>query len=101
MANSTGRPDYTAPFINGGVDKEVLTGNPHVDNLMTVVLALGSELWAARRRNRVLEQMLEKKGIIDRAKIESHVPTQEEAAVEDADRDAFIDRLYSTFKRSV
>jgi hypothetical protein len=101
MADTKDRPLYTTDAIKSGVEKEVITGNPHIDNLMTVVVALGTELWASRRREAVLEKMLEEKGIIDRAKLEAYRPSKADEALEDEARDAFINRVYSTFTRNI
>ncbi len=101
MPESNKRPDYTVDPIRSGVEKEVITGNPHIDNLMTVVVALGAELWASKRREAVLEKMLEEKGVINRAKLEAHRPTKAEEAAEDEMRDAYIKRVFSTFTRNI
>jgi hypothetical protein len=101
MADTQKRQDYAVEAIKSGVEKEIITGNPHIDNLMTVVVALGAELWASKRREAVLEKMLEEKGIINRAKLEAHRPTKAEEVAEDESRDAFIKRVYSTFTRNI
>jgi hypothetical protein len=99
--NKTKRPEYTADFIKTDADKAVMTGNPHIDNLMTTVVALGAELWASRRREAILEKMLEEKGVINRAKMEAYVPSKADAEAEDKERDAFIKRIYKDFARNI
>ena len=101
MAETKKREDYAVDPIRSGVEKEIITGNPHIDNLMTVVVALGAELWASKRREAVLEKMLEEKGVINRAKLEAYSPTKDEEAKEDESRDAYIKRVYSTFTRNI
>ena len=39
-----------APFIPADTGSAIFLDNPHLDNLMTVVIALGAEIWADRQR---------------------------------------------------
>ena len=44
------------------IDSAVFTGNAHIDNLMSVVIALGAEIWAGQQRTHIIESLLETKG---------------------------------------
>lgn len=73
--------------------------NPAVDNLISVTLELGAELWVQRERTRALEKLLAERGIVSEAQIEAVTPTAEEAARAKAERDAFVARIYGAFAR--
>ena len=94
----TERPTYTADFIHTDAERAVFLGNPVLDNLMSSVIALGSEVWATRRRMHVLEALLEEKGVTNDM-IEQYVPSEEQVAKWEKDRDRFIDLTYSPLLR--
>ena len=70
-AKQPARPTYTAEPIKSDTDAAVFLGNPHLDNLMTVVIALGAEIWSDRQRLRIMERLLETKGRVTQEMIES------------------------------
>jgi len=94
----TDRPTYTSDFIKSDVEKAVFLGNPILDNMMTTIIALGSEVWANRRRTKVLERLLEEKGV-SREMVETYMPTAEDEAEWQAERDRFIDMAYGPLLR--
>jgi hypothetical protein len=73
--------------------------NPAIDNLISVTLELGAELWVQRERSRVLEKLLAEKGLVTSELIEAYQPTAEETAAAKAERDAFVNRLFGAFAR--
>ena len=93
------RPTYAVEFIKGDWDKAQYLPDPHVDNLTAVVMRLGTEFWAMRRRLMVMESLLAQKKVVTREAIESYTPTEEEAKAWDAERDDLIDRVYSILGR--
>jgi hypothetical protein len=93
------RPVYTTPAIRGDTDAAVFLGNPHLDNLMTVVIAIGAEIWADRQRMRIVERLLETTGKASREAIEQYVPSPEERKLWDAERDAMVRRVYEVLSR--
>ncbi len=93
------RPTFTAPPIKGDTDAAVFLGNPHIDNLMTVVIAMGAEIWSDRQRMRVIERLLETHGKVTREMIEQYVPAAEERKAWDAERDAMVKRVYDVMSR--
>ena len=86
----TDRPTYASDFIKSDVESVVFLGNPILDNLVTSMIAVCSELWANRRRTRVLERLLAEKGITQEM-IQGYMPTAEDEAEWRAERDRFID----------
>ena len=54
----TDRATFTSDFIESDTERAVFLGDPLLDNMMSSLLALGSEVWATRRRMKVLEALL-------------------------------------------
>jgi len=94
------RKTYTADFIKGDTDQAVFLGNPLMDDMMTSIIALGAEVWANRRRTRIIELLFEKEGAITRDMVEAYVPTEEEESQLQSERDAFIRITYGHIARS-
>jgi hypothetical protein len=94
----TDRPTYTSDFIESDVERAVFLGNPVLDNMMSSLVALGAEVWSDRRRIKVLESVLAEKGVTTEM-IESYMPTVEQEAEWQKDRDRFIDLTYSPLLR--
>lgn len=88
-----------APFIAADTDAAVFLGNPHIDNLMSVVIALGAEIWADRQRMKVVERLLETEGRATAAMIEAYVPTDAEKEAWEAERTEMVERVYSVLSR--
>ena len=104
MATETGPdskaelPTYAAAFIKSDVDKVTFYDNPIIDNIVTTILALGSEIWSSQRRTMVLERLLEEKGVT-REMVEGYMPTDEDVAEWQVERDRFVDRTMSHLMR--
>jgi hypothetical protein len=92
------RQTYAANFIKGDWDKAVYLDSVHADNLVSVVLALGAEVWTMRRRMMVLEKVMGNDKVA--AAIESYVPSKEEGLAWDTARDEFIERTFSALTRT-
>ena len=86
-------------YIKTDTDSAVFLGNPHIDNLMSVVIALGGEIWADRQRMRIVEKLLETEGKVTNEMIEAYVPSDEETAAWEADREAMVERVYAVLSR--
>jgi len=67
------RPTYATDYFPHDTDRAVFLGNPVLDNIMTCMTALGSEVWATRRRMYVLEAILQEKGVSEEM-IEAYMP---------------------------
>ena len=93
-APAKNRPTYTVEAIPTDVTNGVLLGNASVDKLVSCMIAMGTELWATQRRLKVIEALMAQKGITP-AMIEQYVPSAEEAAAWEKDRDRFVDLTFS------
>jgi hypothetical protein len=91
-------PTHTADFIKSDTENAVFLGNPLSDNMMTAMIALGAEVWSTQRRMKVLERLLEGKGITNEM-VEAYMPTEEETVLWQAERDAFVERTFSALAR--
>jgi hypothetical protein len=87
------RPTFAAEAIKSDIDSVSFLGNPVLDNLVSVVIALGTEVWATKRRMKVMESVMAKKGVTTKM-LEEYVPTAEEAAAWEQDRDRFIELTF-------
>jgi hypothetical protein len=105
MAGETETPSHTVDFIPAypGIpsyqDREVFLGNPMIDNLVKIVIELGAETWTTRRRLRIVEQLLDKGGVVTRESIETHVVPADEQALLEQERAAFVRRIYGVLAR--
>lgn len=93
------RKTYATEFVKGDWDKAQYLPDPHVDNLTAVVMSLGTEFWAMRRRMMVIESLLEQNKVVNRASIEGYKPTEAEATAWNAERDDLIDRVFAVLGR--
>ena len=94
----TDRQTFASDFIPSDVEQAVFLGNPILDNMMTSLIALGAEVWSNRRRMKVLEALLAEKGVTNEM-VEKYMPSAEEEAEWQKDRDRFIDLTYSPLLR--
>ncbi|HEY9434793.1 MAG TPA: hypothetical protein VI260_25320 [Blastocatellia bacterium] len=69
-----------------------------MDILLGIVVSLANEVYVLRDRLRIIEKMLEAKGMISRADVEAYKPTPEEEEEIRKDNDAFIARLFRVFE---
>lgn len=100
MATDTKRLGAETDFIKHDADNMVLLGNPHIDNLLTIVVALGAEIWTGQQRARITETLLTKHGKVTTEMIEKYVPTEQEQATWDAERKQMVERIYSVLGRN-
>lgn len=84
------RPTYAVEAIPSDITSGQFLGNPALDNVVSCVIAMGAEMWTMRRRMKVLEAVMAKKGITPDM-IEKYVPTPEEVKAWEKDRDRFVD----------
>jgi len=100
MAKLTSDPTtFAAEFIKADDEDAVMLGNPILDNMMTALISLGAEVWSNRRRVKVLERVLEDKGVTAQM-IESYMPNEDDAAAWQKERDAFIRRTFGSLSRT-
>ena len=86
----TKRPTFAADAIPSDIKNGTFLGNPALDNLVTCVIALGTELWATKRRLKVVESVMAKTGVTTEM-VEKYMPTEQENAAWEKDRDRFIE----------
>ncbi len=67
--------------------------DPSVDQMMTFILELMTEVLVLRDRQDTIERMLDEKGAISRADIKSYIPDADVEAERTADRAAFVTRV--------
>jgi hypothetical protein len=92
------QPTFATDFLQTDVDKVRFYEDPMTDNIVTAILALGTEMWAHRRRTLVLERLLEQKGVTAEM-IESYMPTDEDVAGWQTERDRFVNAIMGPLMR--
>ncbi|MCS6800648.1 MAG: hypothetical protein RMM58_10105 [Chloroflexota bacterium] len=79
-------------------DNPVYFESPVIDNLFNITLELGAALWVVKDRLRVIEELLDQKGILTTEQIERYrTPPEREREVR-AKRDQFIERIYKSIR---
>lgn len=73
--------------------EEKYLGDPMLDRMMKVMMALARELYVTRDRLEVVERLLEARGSLSRADIEAYVPDAAAEAEIIAARDSYVARL--------
>ena len=93
------RPTHTTAFLTYDVGRATFYDDPAIDAVVTTLVAMGSEVWSAQRRIKLLETVLTKQGIsLD--DVDSYKPTQEEETAWRAQRDEFIRRVYGALEKT-
>ena len=73
--------------------KKPYTGDELTDSLLRMNAELLSELWILRDRVTILEQMLQDKGVVDRAALNDYVPSGALADELAAQRDEIVQKV--------
>lgn len=74
--------------------------NQVIDNLMHVVIELGAEHWALRRRMFILETILENSGAMASKALECFHPSKDDLAAWEEERDVYIKRAFGALSRT-
>lgn len=90
---------HATDFIKADSEQAVFFGNPMIDGLFSAVSTLSAELWASRRRTRITEKLMETNDKVTRDMIEQYVPTAEETAAWNTERDRFVRMVFDPFMR--
>ncbi len=98
VAREYKRPTHAVPFVKSNTESVTYFGNPVIDNMMTALVAITAEVWSTRRRMKVLETLLETKGVTPDM-VEAFMPSEQQTAAWSADRDAFIQRTLGVLAR--
>jgi hypothetical protein len=96
MTDPTDRPRKAQ-----GPDRPVYFNQSDVDRVMSVVLALASEVASLRDRLDTHERVADAGALPATARIESYLPDPETIAARDTWRDAYIRRLFRVFVEDV
>ena len=99
VSQINGRQTYATAAIRAEIDSAVFLGNPHLDNLLTIVVALGAEIWESRQRMLIMERLLETHGNVTEEMIEQYVPSDAEVELWEAKKAAMTERVYSALAR--
>ena len=94
-----GKETYAADFLKSDTDRQVWLGSPHLDNLVSVSIAIGAEIWAIKQRQIISEKLADKKVFATSAAIEGYKPSKEEETEWDLERRGLAKRLYGTLAR--
>ena len=73
--------------------KDYFLGDPIVDKVMKVVMALASETYVTRDRLALIERKLNEKGVVYSEDLDNYQPTDEEQAEVDRRRDEFVSSI--------
>ena len=99
VSKINGRPTYATAAVRADTDNAEFLGNAHLDNLLTIVIALGAEIWESRQRLLIMERLLETEGRVTEEMIEQYVPSDEEVKRWEAKKAEMTDRVYSVLAR--
>ncbi|HEY6644652.1 hypothetical protein [Povalibacter sp.] len=87
------RQTFTVEAIPTDISNGAFFGNAAVDNVVSCLIAMGTEMWATQRRLKVIEAVMATKGITPEM-IEQYVPTAEETVAWERDRNRFVDMAF-------
>ncbi len=93
------RPGQASSFIKGDWATARYVEDQNVDNLLSVVVNFGTELWAMRRRQMALESLLSKHGQVTAQMINTYEPSEAERIAWANERDDMIERVYAVLNR--
>jgi hypothetical protein len=100
MANEKTPLGAETDFVKGDFDNMVMLGNPLLDSMLQMMIALGAEVWTGQQRLKIVERLLTTKGKVTTEMIENYLPTPEEKAQWAKDRQAMVDRVYSVLSQT-
>jgi hypothetical protein len=83
------RETFTAEAIPSDIENGLFLGNPVLDNVVSCLIAMSAEMWATKRRLKVMEAVIAQHGIPSE-KIEQYAPTAEQNAEWEKERDRFV-----------
>jgi len=90
---------YTTQAHPSDIDRAVFLGDQHADNMYSAFMVMATELWSLRRRQKVLEALLSSRRPVTLEAIETFIPSPEQAAAWQRDRDQFVKAIYDPFLR--
>lgn len=93
--NIQGQPQFTEIDL-----KPNYFGSPAIDNLYSIVIELAAAVWVLDDRLHVIEDLLDRHGVVSRELIDGYEPDPERAAQRRSERDAFINRIFGIIKQN-
>lgn len=96
---TTDRVTHTQDYVKSDTHNAVFMGNPAIDDMMTAIISLSSDLWAVKRRQKVMESLLAAKGITTEM-VENYMPTEAQKAEWQQERDTYIRRTFAHMART-
>jgi hypothetical protein len=86
----TKRATHTVDAIPSDITNGLFLGNAALDNVVSCLIAMSAEMWATKRRMKVMEALMAKHGNITPEMIETYMPTPEETAQWEQERNQFV-----------
>ena len=77
----------------------VYLADPLLDATVRMLVELSAQVWVERERRLTLEALLESRGLLARADIETFQPSAEQAAAFKAERARFIEDVFKELRR--
>jgi hypothetical protein len=101
MKAGAGRKSVVGDAIKAHTDKMAFLPDPVVDNLVTVVLELGAQIWTDRKRIRTLEALLVQHGVTTADAVETFTFPIEQDEAWRKERDEFIQTTFGALQRNI
>ncbi len=96
-------PDPRAQTPEGGTSisgpDPVYLRDPVLDATVRMLVELSAQLWVERERRLVLEQLLESRGVVARAALESFAPDAAQVEAIRTERNRFIEDVFKELRR--
>lgn len=70
-----------------------------MDNVVGAITALSAEVYILRERLKAMERELVRRDSLAPDAVENHAPTEDEAAADQAELDAFVNRIWTEIMR--
>lgn len=81
--------------------RPIYLGDPQIDKLLTIVLALASEVSVLRERLDTIERLMHSKGLITNDDIETYEPDEQVAQEREQWRTDYIARLFRVIEEEI
>ncbi len=101
MKAGPGHKSVVGDAIKAHTDRAAFLPDPVVDNLVTVVLELGAQIWTDRKRIRTLEAVLVRNGLTTADAVETFVFPMDQDEAWRQERDEFIQTTFAALMRNI
>ena len=79
-------------------DNPTYFSDPALDRVVSMVMELSAQVWVYRDRMMAVEDLLAEKDMITTADLDSYVPSEARRAQIKAERDAFVESVFSALR---